>query len=64
MQTLAADLHDEYGANIWFVSFVEDHAYFANVAQGDGWYEVANSAADLTDIYDKIAKSLPQTIVE
>ena len=64
MQSLAATLHDTYGVNIWFVSFVEDHPYFVNVAQGDGWYEVANDAADLTDIYDKIAKSLPQTIVE
>jgi Flp pilus assembly protein TadG len=64
MQSIAATLHDTYGANIWFVSFVEDHPYFANVAQGDGWYEVANNASDLTDIYDKIAKSLPQTIVE
>jgi Flp pilus assembly protein TadG len=64
MQSLAANLHSTYGANIWFVSFVEDHAYFANVAQGDGWYEVANTAADVTDIYDRIAKSLPQTIVE
>lgn len=63
-QTIAATLYDNYGVNIWFVSFVEDHAYFANVAQGDGWYEVANTAADITDIYEKIAKSLPQTIVE
>jgi Flp pilus assembly protein TadG len=64
MQTEAKYLHDQYGANIWFVSFVEDHSYFANVAQGDGWYEVAKSASDVVDIYDKIAKSLPQTIVE
>jgi Flp pilus assembly protein TadG len=63
-QTLAAQLHDTYGVNIWFVSFVEDHAYFGNVAQGDGWYEVAASASDIADIYEKIAKSLPQTIVE
>jgi Flp pilus assembly protein TadG len=64
MQTEAAIMHDTYGVNIWFVSFVEDHSYFGNVAQGDGWYEVAADASDLTDIYDKIAKSLPQTIVE
>jgi hypothetical protein len=60
---LAEKMYQELGVNIWFISFVESRPFMEASAKGDGWYINTTDAAQLVPIFEKIAQSLPISIV-
>jgi hypothetical protein len=61
---LAENMYRQLDVNIWFISFVESRPFMANSAKGDGWYTNTNDSSQIIPIFEKIARSLPVSIVE
>ncbi len=62
--TLATDMYEDDDINIWFVSFVEEATFMVDAAQGDGWFELATTSDQIIGIFQEIAYSLPNALVE
>lgn len=61
---VAQDLYEDLGVNVWFVSFVEHHSFMEDAAQGEGWFELAETSDEIVEIFEQIAHSLPVAVVE
>jgi Mg-chelatase subunit ChlD len=61
---LARQMYTDLGVNTWFVSFVEHGTFMEQSAQGDGWFDLAETSAEIVPIFEEIARSLPITIVD
>lgn len=59
-----AALYDDLDVNVWFVTFKHTNSSMPTYPKGDGWYQLANTPEELIPIFEKIAQSLPQAIVE
>jgi hypothetical protein len=58
-------LYTDLGASTWVVSFVANRPFLGNMTtEGDGYYELTNSAANIVPLFEDIAESLPLAIVE
>lgn len=61
---LAQDMYANQDVNIWFVSFVSYDSFMEQASQGDGWFTLASSSADIITVFRTIARSLPIAVVE
>jgi hypothetical protein len=57
-------LYAEEAVNVWFVSFVEYRAFMETAAQGDGYFRLASTSDEIVEIFERIARSLPVTVVQ
>lgn len=62
--SLANRMYEEDHVNIWFVSFVQYRAFMESASQGDGYFDLAATSAEIVDIFAQIGRSLPVTVVQ
>ncbi len=61
----AADMYTDLRVNTWVVSFVATDPFMETMTEnGDGYFELARTAAAIIPIFEDIANSLPVAIVE
>jgi hypothetical protein len=61
---LAEDMYADDGVNTWFVSFLEEEQFMKDAAQGDGYFRLAETSAEIVEIFEDIAHSLPLAVVQ
>lgn len=60
----AERIHDDFGADIYVVSFVANDAILEMMEQGNGYTTITSDTGELVSIFEGIANSLPIAVVQ